>query len=65
MSFRIWESGTMIKKQKVQQQEYLGLEIDTVDGVIRIPSDELEQVKKQLLLFINSKKVTLKFVFNH
>ena len=42
--------------------EYLGLEIDTVDGVIRIPSDKLEKVQTQLLLFINSKKVTLKFL---
>ena len=42
--------------------EYLGLEIDTIDGVIRIPSDKLVKVKQQLLLFINSKKVTLKFL---
>ena len=58
--------GVPINDEKTEgpttKLEYLGLEIDTVDGVIRIPNDKLDKIKQQLISFLKSKKITLKFL---
>ena len=40
--------------------EYLGFEIDTVEGTIKVPSDKIEKAKSMLEEALISKKITLK-----
>ena len=41
---------------------FLGLEIDTVEMVIRIPFDKLNETREKLFVILNSKKVTLRML---
>jgi hypothetical protein len=59
-----YDMGIPVNDEKTEgpttKMEYLGLEIDTAEGTIKVPSDKIEKAKSMLEEALCSKKITLK-----
>jgi hypothetical protein len=59
-----YDMGIPVNDEKTEgpttKMEYLGFEIDTAKGTVKVPSDKIEKAKSMLEEALSFKKITLK-----